>query len=71
MEYPAEFKKKKVVILDFQLGNLFSVKQACDVVGMHSTLSSDKDEILGADAIILPGVGAFKEAMYNLKNFLQ
>jgi glutamine amidotransferase len=68
MEYPAEFKKKKVVILDFQLGNLFSVKQACDVVGMHSTLSSDKDEIIGADAIILPGVGAFKEAMYNLKN---
>ena len=68
MDYPAEFKNKKVVILDYQLGNLFSVKQACDVVGMHSILSSDKDEIVGADAIILPGVGAFKEAMYNLKN---
>jgi glutamine amidotransferase len=67
MEYSAEFKNKKVVILDYQLGNLFSVKQACDVVGMHSKVSSDKNEIADADAIILPGVGAFKEAMYNLK----
>ena len=68
MEYSAEFKNKKVVILDYQLGNLFSVKQACDVVGMHSKVSSDKNEIADADAIILPGVGAFKEAMYNLKD---
>ena len=44
MEYSVEFKNKKVVILDYQLGNLFSVKQACDVVGMHSKVSSDKNE---------------------------
>lgn len=67
MEYSAEFKNKKVVILDYQLGNLFSVKQACDIVGMHSIVTSNKNQIAGADAIILPGVGAFKEAMYNLK----
>lgn len=61
--------KKKVVIIDYQLGNLFSVKQACDAVGMNSILSSDKNDIVNADALILPGVGAFKEAMINLEKF--
>lgn len=60
--------KKKVVIIDYQLGNLFSVKQACDTVGMNATISSDKEDILNADALILPGVGAFNEAMTNLKS---
>jgi glutamine amidotransferase len=59
--------KKKVVIIDYQLGNLFSVKQACDTVGMNAEISSNKEEILNADALILPGVGAFIEAMNNLK----
>ena len=57
---------KKVVIIDYQLGNLFSVKQACDIVGINAILSSDKNDILNADALILPGVGAFIEAMNNL-----
>lgn len=59
-------KDKKVVIVDYQLGNLFSVKQACDAVGINSTVSHDKKDIALADAIILPGVGAFKVAMENL-----
>lgn len=58
--------KKKVVIIDYQLGNLFSVKQACDTVGMNAEISSRKEDVLTADALILPGVGAFKEAMTNL-----
>ena len=57
---------KKVVIIDYQLGNLFSVKQACDTVGIDSKISSEKSDILNADALILPGVGAFIEAMKNL-----
>lgn len=57
---------KNVVIIDYQLGNLFSVKQACDMVGMSAIISSDKNDILNADALILPGVGAFIEAMSNL-----
>ena len=61
--------KKKVVIIDYKLGNLFSVKQACDDVGLNSSISSNKDIILDADALILPGVGAFSEAMKNLNNF--
>jgi glutamine amidotransferase len=58
--------KKKVLIIDYQLGNLFSVKQACDTVGMNSQISSRKEDIIAADALILPGVGAFNEAMTNL-----
>jgi glutamine amidotransferase len=60
---------KKVVIIDYQLGNLFSVKQACDTVGMNAVISSNREDILNADALILPGVGAFIEAMNNLKKF--
>lgn len=58
---------KKVIIIDYNLGNLFSVKQACDTVGMNSKVSSSITDILEADALILPGVGAFIEAMNNLK----
>lgn len=58
---------KKVVIIDYQLGNLFSVKQACDTVGMNAKISSERGDILNADALILPGVGAFIEAMHNLE----
>lgn len=61
-------KIKKVVIIDYQLGNLFSVKQACDTVGMDAKLSSSKEDILNADALVLPGVGAFMEAMNNLQS---
>jgi glutamine amidotransferase len=61
--------KKKVVIIDYQLGNLFSVKQACDTVGMNAEISSKKEDIKNADALILPGVGAFIEAMNNLQKF--
>ncbi len=57
---------KKIVIIDYNLGNLFSVKQACDTVGLNSVISSSKEDIIDADALILPGVGAFNEAMKNL-----
>lgn len=57
---------KKVTIVDYHLGNLFSVKQACDVVGMNASITSSAEDIYAADAIILPGVGAFREAMNNL-----
>jgi glutamine amidotransferase len=60
---------KNVVIIDYQLGNLFSVKQVCDTVGINAKISSNRQEILNAEALILPGVGAFIEAMNNLKKF--
>lgn len=58
---------KNVIIIDYQLGNLFSVKQACDTIGLNAKISSDKEDLLNADALILPGVGAFNEAISNLK----
>ena len=58
---------KNVIIIDYQLGNLYSVKQACDTIGINAKISCEHDDILNADALILPGVGAFNEAMSNLK----
>ncbi|WP_326984847.1 imidazole glycerol phosphate synthase subunit HisH [Chryseobacterium sp. MYb264] len=57
---------KKVVIIDYNLGNLFSVYQALVNIGLDVVISSDPSEIAIADAIVLPGVGAFKEAKDNL-----
>jgi len=59
---------KNVVIIDYNLGNLFSVKQACDIIGIKAKISSNKADIEQADALILPGVGAFIEAMRNLES---
>lgn len=57
----------KIVIVDYQLSNLFSVMHACNYLGLNAKVSSDGNELLDADAVILPGVGAFGDAMKNLK----
>ena len=56
-----------VAVVDYGLGNLFSVKHACERVGMQATVTSSRQEILGADGILLPGVGAFGDAMQCLE----
>lgn len=58
---------KKVAIIDYGLGNLFSVKQMLLKVGAEAEITSDYKTVLNADAVVLPGVGAFGEAMRNLK----
>lgn len=58
---------KKIAIIDYSLGNLFSVNQALVNCGADVFISTNPSEILKADAIVLPGVGAFNEAMTNLK----
>ena len=60
---------KNVVIIDYQLGNLFSVKQVCSHLGFDAKITSKKDELLKADYAILPGVGAFGDSMNNLRSF--
>ena len=60
-------RDKKVCIIDYKLGNLYSVNQALTNIGLNVSLSSDKNEIYAADALVLPGVGAFGDAMQNLK----
>lgn len=60
-------KSPEVAIVDFGLGNLFSIKLACLHAGLQSRLTSSKKEILEAEAVILPGVGAFGDAMAALE----
>lgn len=62
-----ESNKPNVAIVDYGVGNLFSVKHACRSVGIQASITSDKQEILSADAVILPGVGAFGNAIEALK----
>lgn len=57
----------KVAIIDYQLSNLFSVLNACKFVEIDAGITSDRKEIEKANAAILPGVGAFGDAMSNLK----
>ena len=57
---------KKVGIIDYNLGNLFSVSQACKEVGMHIVMCKEARDLASLDAFILPGVGSFKEAMHNM-----
>lgn len=59
----------KIAIIDYQLSNLFSVKHAFDYLKVDSEITSDKSVISTSDAAILPGVGAFGDAMNNLKKF--
>jgi imidazole glycerol-phosphate synthase subunit HisH len=52
-----------IVIVDYGMGNLHSVSKALERMGYESAITSDRETILQADAIILPGVGAFGKAM--------
>jgi len=62
-----DLKKKNVGIVDYGLGNLFSIKHACASAGMTAEITSSKIKLLRADAVILPGVGAFGDAMNALR----
>lgn len=57
----------KVAIIDYKLSNLFSVKHALDYIGVESQITYDKDIIANSDAAIIPGVGAFGDAIKNLE----
>lgn len=63
----SEEKFLEVAIVDFGMGNLFSVKHACHSVGLNAAITASKKDILAARAVILPGVGAFSNAVKNLK----
>lgn len=57
---------KRIAIIDFGMGNLFSVKRACEQVGLQTEVISDPRTLSQSAAAILPGVGAFGDAMENL-----
>ena len=57
----------KITIIDYGMGNLYSVCNAIAAVGGEPVVTSDKDVIAAAEKIILPGVGAFGDCMANLQ----
>ena len=58
---------KKVAIVKYGMGNLDSVSRAVEECGEKSVVTNDPGEIKTADLIIIPGVGAFKEGITNIK----
>lgn len=56
-----------MVIIDYGMGNLFSIQSAIRYLGAEAAISSDTEIISKADKLILPGVGSFYQAMANLK----
>ncbi|WP_342420452.1 imidazole glycerol phosphate synthase subunit HisH [Paenibacillus sp. FSL E2-0178] len=56
-----------VAIVDYGMGNLHSVSKAVERLGYTSLVTADAGEILAADSVILPGVGAFGDAMEHLR----
>ncbi len=56
-----------IAIIDYGMGNLRSVQKGFEKVGFEAVVTSDPKAILGAERIVLPGVGAFRDCMKNLE----
>ena len=56
-----------ITIIDYGVGNLRSVEKAFQYIGSKAMVTSDRNEILNADAVVLPGVGAFADAMDSIR----
>lgn len=57
----------KITIIDYGMGNLYSVSKAVAAVGAEPVVTSDAEVIAQAEKILLPGVGAFGDCMANLE----
>lgn len=58
-----------IAILDYDAGNIKSVEKAMQLLGQEVTITRERDEILHADKVILPGVGAFGDAMGKIRQY--
>lgn len=58
-----------IAIIDYDAGNIRSVEKALKFLGEDTVLTRDKEELLRADHVILPGVGSFGAAMENLERY--
>ena len=58
-----------IAIIDYDAGNLKSVEKALEYLGEQTIITRDKQQILMADKVILPGVGAFGDAMEKLQHY--
>jgi len=57
----------KIAVIDYGLGNLRSIKRGLEEVKSEANVTHKKEDMIDADAIVLPGVGAFQEAIKNLR----
>lgn len=56
-----------ITIIDYGMGNLRSVQKGFEKVGYHAQVTDDPQVVAGADRLVLPGVGAFRDGMTNLR----
>ena len=56
-----------IAVIDYGMGNLRSVEKAFQAIGAQVIVTHDRNLILNADSIVLPGVGSFKDCMNNLQ----
>lgn len=61
--------KPRIAIIDYGMGNLRSIKRGLEQAGARAVITDDKKIIEKADALVLPGVGAFCDAIANLSRF--
>ena len=60
-------RRPEVALIDFGVGNLLSVQRALEYCGANANVTADRAEILAADRVVLPGVGAFASGMAELR----
>jgi len=57
----------RIAIVDYDAGNVRSVQKALQKVGSHASITSDPDEVIRADALVVPGQGACDSSMHNMR----
>ena len=57
-----------ITIIDYEMGNLRSVEKAFEKLGFDARVSSNPDDLLTSDKVVLPGVGAFRDCITNLRD---
>jgi imidazole glycerol-phosphate synthase subunit HisH len=61
--------RPRIAIVDYGMGNRRSVEKALEHVGAAASITRDRDELQQAEALVLPGVGAFPRGMQNLRSY--
>ena len=61
--------RQMIAIIDYDAGNIKSVEKALILLGEEPVITRDRETMLKADKVILPGVGAFGDAMHNLRKY--
>ena len=60
-------KQTRIAIIDYGMGNIQSVKNAFELLNCQVQITDDLTDVINIDGLVLPGVGAFGQAMLNLK----